>query len=174
MPDQILEMMAYQSFEKFKDVPLETLKTYCEDYTIFKPTHYTFATSLITEVESIKDPSALLKMLFGAYQNLLESSNSIKLFRHIAIILARQLDVSKRELDAYLKKRASSITYKKWLEIIPHDTNPQTHYNSRTNNEDLIETAIHKQLKNYDSNYFGPHYKVTMERAREITSCKKH
>lgn len=174
--------MTYANIEDFKATAIETLQAYCNNYHIFKPTHYTFTTNLITAVKATKSKKELLYTLFCAYRNLLENTNSRTLFRSIAMLLSEELNIKKNELEDYLKRRGSEITLKKAMLFIPHEANSPAFFNSRCEN-DPIEIAVRKVLgnkidstetlelkdtKNDLPEYIGPRYNVTVDYARRL------
>jgi hypothetical protein len=154
--------------QEFKNKAIQTLENYCNTGVLFKPTHFQFATNLITVVKLSNDIDSLLSRLFTAYQNLLESTNSKGLFRSIAFLLAEHLNIPRQDLENYLNKRTNEITIKRVFQLLPHEIDPQKYYRSRIVPQDLIERAmVNRNIQMRGE--IGLHYEVNIRDGRKLT-----
>ena len=163
--------MPYLTFESFKEAATRALRHYANEYTIFKPTHYTLAVSTIIRISTTENRASLIGVLYGVYQNLLRTTHSKGLFNAVATVLATELVVPNEVLFPYLKEREKSNLTTKALRLIPHASDPVRYFDSRIG-RDPIHTAVERRGQNDPDNpvseYTGPGYVVTERDGRSF------
>ncbi len=97
--------MTYNTLDSFKDAIHAELDFYCQDYKLFKPSHFRFAKNLKKHIDATRSQEELRTLLFGAYQNLVKNTSSEKLTLIIGLVLAEQLDLDKNKIRSHEKNR---------------------------------------------------------------------